>query len=752
MPGDYVRVGDYLHRRAVYEYVVVLLLQGREHGLEPAGEQELRRVRRDGAHRQEGEVLRHRPDAAPEVLGLAREIGDRARAVQPQALAQGGLPQVEVQQQGPGPLERSPGGHVHDDERLARVRVQGGDYHGAAPVSSSCHHVYAGPEHTERLVDRVASSVPDHDAAVGRVEPVLLFKYPCEAAPPVLPDKRYLTEERHLGLLYVLPALDGRVGYPQDEEHAERYPAPEDQGHQQEHHPVRGHRARRPVRGHDEPRVPHVHQPGYLVLLTLLEEVDVQGLLHLLLPLDGEELHLRPGAGGYPAHDLLLLPLEAVGLQLEGGNQVVDGAYDGGLHRVERGVHVKDQRVLLAAARKEAVTGEDHVVVLGDLALYVRVGEPRIGRYKVPGVRRVGDVSADVPGDGQLVVHVERLGGVGRGLLQVCLRGHLDVGQLVLLLELLQVGLYTAEFLLYDYQALVDEGGGVPGGAVLVVYPCLVVHVDQCAEDVLGPGREHVLEAQDYHRCLLSRDGRREPRAVALGLAHAVHPGYRVGLVPAREVHRRGQDEATDRRHEGVGRTSHHPVGLDLVTPYLEVAQHEDAVLVFLETEAERGLRYALHHLELHRGVSVVLHPAESLLFRVGGLEAEALHHRLHEVRRGERLHLVVHVLTRALPGYPARERGQVTQCGVLPVLIDDHLRRPLVCGRGAVEIDRREDQAYEDGEDVPPLVGPYHLYHVLECQRGRLVLPRNVIDILWIFCHIRIVFLFGEYAFLTLL
>ena len=178
------------------------------------------------------------------------------------------------------------------------------------------------------------------------------------------------------------------------------------------------------------------------------------------------------------------------------------------------------------------------------------------------------------------------------------------------------------------------------------MYPCLVIDIYQCVQDIFRPGGKHILEAEDDHRCLFPGDSGGEIPAVALGLAHAVYPLYRIWLVPSGKVHCRSQHQAAHRSHECIGRKACHRIGFYFFRAHHEVAQHQDTVFTLFQTETERGLRNAFHYFEFHRGVRVVFHTAEYLLLSVCSLEPEAFHHYLHEIRRSKRLDLVVHVLS----------------------------------------------------------------------------------------------------------
>ena len=501
------------------------------------------------------------------VVVPACQVGYDPLAVFLQGLAQCGLPQVKVHYQHLLPFQGHPRGHVHRDEGLPGIGVERRDHdHTAVPVLPCHHHVQIGPQDPERLVDHVPAPLLHHDPAVAVVEPV-----PADVGDVAFQGGlhlRYLGKERDAQPRQVLLPLDRAVHHPAEEDDPERDARPEHQGHEQDHHPVRGDRPRSPRRGDDEPRVRDVHQTRYLVLLTFLQEVDIQRLRHLLLSLYPQQLHLLTRTGRDAQHDLVLLAPDLLRLKVERREEVVyradDRAPDGKHGRIEVGY----QRVVLAAGGDELVALEHQLVVLRDLALDVGVRQARVRRDKGVGVDRIRKVVPDVPGYRQLVVHLERACGVFRRLVQVGLRQGLHVRQPVLLLVFLQARLDPPELLLDHDQPLVDELRGVPCRTVLVVDPFVVVRIDEGAQDVLGPGGIGVLQGEHHHRGLLPRDARAEPLGVCLGLGIAVGPPHGDVVVPAADVvGRRIQDYVADGGGQGVPQCPFNAVFLHLFRP-----------------------------------------------------------------------------------------------------------------------------------------------------------------------------------------
>ena len=320
---------------------------------------------------------------------------------------EGRLSQVEVEKEHLCRLERHAGCDVHDRVGLTCVRIQGGEhYHVCLARFLVDHHVEVRPEHSVCLVHHVALRMLDDDLRIGVVH-LLLFS---DQAEPVLPGlQRDLRKERHLRVREVHLAVDRRVHDADQEDDAERYATAEDHGHKKKHHLVGGHRIWGAVRVLDEAGVAHVHKGSDLVLLALLQEEEVEGLLHRLLALDAEQLKLLARAGGYPVKDLPLLALDLAGLHLKGGHVVVYRAEDRGAHSRQGRVLVRDQRVVRAAVLRQAVALEDEVVVFGYLRLHAGGGEAEVGGDQRSRVRGIVQILLDEVSHRELVVHLERL-------------------------------------------------------------------------------------------------------------------------------------------------------------------------------------------------------------------------------------------------------------------------------------------------------------------------------------------------------
>ena len=322
---------------------------------------------------------------------------------------------------------------------------------------------------------------------------------------------------------------------------------------------------------------------------------------------------------------------------------------------------------------------------------------------------RIVDELLDHPRDRQLVGGLEALGGIGRGLLHVGVAHLLDVRDVVALLVILEVFLDTAEFPFDDVQTVVDEQGGVADGLVLVLHPLLVVDVQEGAENGLGTGREGVLQGKDHDGGLLAGEAGGEVAAIGLGPAGRVHPVHRDVPVPVLVVDRGIDDDPPHGRLQGILQVTGGLEALEFVLTHVKVVDGIGAVFPIGDVERETGCSDLVREAHLDRGVPVHFADAEELVVHIGGLQAQAVHDLLHEVRGGESLDFVVHVGTRCTAGASAGggERRQVAHHGGLRILVHDDLLRPAEGLRSPVNVEARQEKGGEDAEDVPPLVVP---------------------------------------------
>ena len=392
-------------------------------------------------------------------------------------LAESSLAEVKVKQENPGTLDCKGCSDVKDGEGLSGIRIKRGNHHTVSLVvtGTAKHGIEIGTKNPEGFVDRITLAGLYNNLGVMVVIPVNPMTFQ-----PVALDThlRNFGEERNLEAFKVTAALDTGIKLSDKEEDTEGDTCAQNKSDENNHLRIGRYRTRTGDRRHDHTSVGDIDQRSNLVLLTFLEKVDIQLLLDLLLTLDGEEFELLSGGGRHSAHQLILVTLEFVGLELEGCDKVVDGTVDSNSQRFQAFRQVNDNRVFVATAGKEHVTLDDSIVVLADTCFKggrINTGSCRDNAVAVLGIV---DPALNHLCDGQLVVNFERLGSILRRLGKIELRNLLEVGDAVLLLVILEVLFHAAKFLLDNSETVVDKCGGVAGVAVLIVNPLLVIHID----------------------------------------------------------------------------------------------------------------------------------------------------------------------------------------------------------------------------------------------------------------------------------
>ena len=175
-------------------------------------------------------------------------------------------------------------------------------------------------------------------------------------------------------------------------------------------------------------------------------------------------------------------------------------------------------------------------------------------------------------------------------LLHVHARSGADIGDEVLALVLGDVAVDGGEFLLDDLETVVDEHRGREGDLVLVLYPVLVVDVDEGVEDVLSPGYRDVVVRKDNDVGVLLAEGRGELRRVLReGSVHGRAADAYLGiLLLGIVVDAGGYDDISDGGGKGVSHSSGNLLP-ELVLTLNEVTQGDVSVLGDVEGES-RGL------------------------------------------------------------------------------------------------------------------------------------------------------------------
>ena len=315
-----------------------------------------------------------------------------------------------------------------------------------------------------------------------------------------------LAHERHGELVQVLAATDRGVELLSQEKDEGRDGQADHDGDEVDHRALGAGGNDRAVGFFDHTGVVGRESLRQLVLLSFLEEVEVQRLLDLLLTFDREQVTGLAGVGGKTLVDLALGALQAGQLVVEGHQLVVDARDDGLTHGGEVVVEVDDEGVFLTAVGGEAVAPQHGRVVFPDLPFDGGAVDTRVGGQQLVLHRLVDEHVADIAGDGDLVVDLEDAVGGGGVLREVDVRHRIHVGQQVLALVGRDVLVDVAQLLLDEAETVVDEEGGAHHDLVLVLEPVVVVDRDQHVEEVVGAAFRDVVDGERHHVGVLGRE------------------------------------------------------------------------------------------------------------------------------------------------------------------------------------------------------------------------------------------------------
>ena len=416
-------IGDDVRRRTVEEDIVVVGTKLVEHGTKALGDQKLGRVRGNGSHRKQVEVLLKVDDMVRDGIGLSVEVGGDTCSILSKGLGEGRLSKVEVDKDDSTSLQSHGCSKVQQGEGLTSIGIEGG-HHDSLGVRGMGHEVQVGTKHPERLVEGVSLAGLHVYLGIGIVEAVRTKSLPVVSSKTHL---RNLRQEGNGGLTEVGPSLDGIVQNPEQIEYSIGNTETENESHEKDHHLVRCHRTGSTGRFLDETGIGNGKEALKLVFLPFLEKEDVELLLNLLLTLYGKELELLTGGVGKTGQNLHLLGLDLVGLQLEGGDMVVDGAVECALCHLHVVVQVLHQRVVLGGEVADTVPLHEHLVVLLDSGLDTCGLKSGVGGHQIVLVCGIVNELLYHPCDGKLVRGLEGLHGVLGGLLQICRTGSLHI-------------------------------------------------------------------------------------------------------------------------------------------------------------------------------------------------------------------------------------------------------------------------------------------------------------------------------------
>ena len=224
------------------------------------------------------------------VRRLSVEVCRNSFMVRAEGLAECRLAKVKVHEQRLGALEGHTCSDVHDGECLTCVRVERGHHDNMRSRILVNHEVEVCSEDTERLVHHVTAAVL-HEY-LGEVLIVVVSELELPESAFLIDHAWDLNEEWHREASEIALGLHCIVEHLLEEEECERNAASEHECSEEDHHLVRCHRIVGTVRIHDHAGIADIDEGCEFVLLTLLEEEDVEVLGDLLLTLYGEELEL----------------------------------------------------------------------------------------------------------------------------------------------------------------------------------------------------------------------------------------------------------------------------------------------------------------------------------------------------------------------------------------------------------------------------------------------------------------------------
>ena len=300
-----------------------------------------------------------------------------------------------------------------------------------------------------------------------------------------------------------------------DNAHRDRHA--QDQRRKHEDHPLRGDRTLIGERLLDDAAVVCRGCQRDGVLLTLLQQHDIQRGLDLLLAGDRHELLLLPRGVADAALELARLTVDVRLGDLETLQDTVHRRLHVAAHSLDAGVHVDDRRVAVRRGAQQALALDDHCVVLVDDRGEVLIPQAHVGRDHLVHVRRIVDIIAEI-------LHQVDLRGVLRTLLLIpraFLQSHLGVARQIrqagALLEGSELALRSAQLAVDDADALLDELRRLLRHLVLLVVGVLVVERHKAIDEVHASSPHRVPQGYLGDRRRLGRGRHAQLLAVSLG-------------------------------------------------------------------------------------------------------------------------------------------------------------------------------------------------------------------------------------------
>ena len=136
---------------------------------------------------------------------------------------------------------------------------------------------------------------------------------------------------------------------------------------------------------------------------------------------------------------------------------------------------------------------------------------------------------------------------------------------------------------------------------------------------------------------------------------------------------------------------------------------------------------------KLDRRIAVQFHIAKELVLHILGLKVKTLHYCLHKVRRRECLYFIHHGICTSETHHVGSGNTKITHSSILVTFVHENLCRTYKSARRTIKVECSHTKAEEDGNDVPPLVVPYHMPQVDQLDlRLFLLLQEIVVDIIF--------------------
>ena len=524
------------------------------------------------------------------------------------------------------------------------------------------------------------------------------------------------THKRSGHVLQVLAAADGGIGNFQHVDKTEGKAESKYKGYEENHHALGGD-GLRTAAGHAHHAVVVGGKGlGEFVLLTLLEQEQVKGFLHLLLSFVAQELAGLLGVAHHTGVQHALGVLVRLQQHVLGGDEVLDRGDDDGRHGGKLLVQVLDQVVFLGAAFHQAVALEEGRIVLVDDVCDVGLLEAGVGREEF--ATGVTDIGEDVPGNGNLVVDFRNLLAGLHGELHVHAGGCTEVRHAVAALEVRDAAVHVAQFFLDDAETLGDELVGAGGNEVLVLDPLLIVHVHEHVEHIYGTLGVHVIHGEVDHRGVFVGQGYGEAGQVGAGRAVIPAAAHKKVFLPfTAEVRVGFKDDAAGHRLDGVSES-----GRNFVLVFMAlIAETLEGNLVFFSGNDGEGYSVIVAEVqEVYRDgqagavkgalVKTVSGREETAIEGIVGFQMQAFHYLRHHVRRGETDDFVAHVHAGHTQCHVGKVGRDVSDGAVLlGVFLDEDGRLTGVHRRSLEDIDRGNEKAQEDGAHKPRPAGHAH-------------------------------------------